>query len=206
LCCFQSGSSEKIKAIYANEKKDDPQLFILTQSLSTCDILSQSPTPTPLSCSSEETPGLKECDLTTQINNDLPNQEYSLSLDTYDKLGQLECEAVRLSNGKIAESLIEIKDIIDVKEIPEKFETLIEDISKLPPRTDSRKVDLSTAPNDLIGLISRGADGESHSVLLPGLIKMEAQLKNLLQVKGRESERDLMMLEDRSVRELKILV
>lgn len=109
MCCFQSGSSEKIKAIYANEKKDDPQLFILTQSLSTCDILSQSPTPTPLSCSSEE---LKECDLAIQINDDLPNQEYLPSLVTSDESGQLECETIRLSNRKVVKSLIEIKNII----------------------------------------------------------------------------------------------
>jgi hypothetical protein len=58
----------------------------------------------------------------------------------------------------------------------------------------------------LIGLISSGGDGESYSVLSPGPKKMEAQLEKLLALKGRESERDLMMLEDRGARELKILV
>jgi hypothetical protein len=222
LSCFQSGSSEKIRVIYANEKKDNPQLFILTESLTTCEgldlKLSQSPTPTPLSSeenplsteenplSSEETPWSKDWDLTTQINSDLSHQENLTNLVIFNELAQLECASVRVSNSKVGDSLREIKNIIDglnyvtVEKLPKQLETLIEDISKLQSR-DSEGIDLC---NDLMGQTPRGADGKSDSVSSLGLEKLGGQLKKLLEVKERESDKDLMVLEDR--RELKIII
>jgi hypothetical protein len=188
-------------------------LFILTESLSTCEglnlKLSHSPTPTPedfheISSEVTETPWSKDWDLTTQINSDLSHQEYLTNLVVFYDLAQLECETFRLSNEKVADSLTEIKNIINglnyvtLEELPKKLETLVEDISKLQPR-DSDGTDLSNTPND-----SMTPTTTSDSVSSLGLEKLEGQLKKLLEVKERERGRDLTVLEDR--REPKIII
>jgi hypothetical protein len=202
-CCCQSESRSKISTIYANEKKDKSQLSILTKSLaSTCDVLSQSPTP--VEETSEifsATPWLTDV---SHLNDDISQQICLTVLVTFYEVAKLECETVRSPGMIVVESMTEIQSIlsgmttIKLTEFPQKLEKLIEDISKLPLKANSdgkiiiNPIDVYET-NDSNHLVSSLGTKKLKEIIK--ILSIKTQLKKLNKIKI-ESERDRKLLED----------
>lgn len=207
--CFtyflQSDSSEKIRVIYTNEKKDNSKLSILTKSLSTfnsggIDMVVHSASPTPSPLSSEEVEEIFSATSWSKdaicVNNSSLDQKYLTILIAFYDAAKLECEKVRLPTRRIAESLTEIKSMIsgsiniEVGELIQILEKIVEDILSLQLKADSEETDISTTA-------VTGSESQDSENLVPllGLEEMKVQLRKL-KIITSESERNRMMLED----------
>jgi hypothetical protein len=196
-CCCQSGSKTKIRAIYADQRKDNSGLPILTKSIqSTC----ESPTPTEeIGEIFSATPWLKDV---SHLNSDISHQICLTVLVTFYEVAKLECETVRIPDTIVGESLTEIQSIISglttvkLEELPQKLEKLIENISKLELKAHSEEKDIS---NPIDGSESTDSYNVKKLKEVAKILSMKTQLRKLNRIKS-ESERDrkLHEVEDKS--------